>query len=206
MSNNHNIDNVGRIKLNLVLTRNARNNRSNKESFLINIIESVIKENLPPVSSNYKDLIYTIEFSNNSLILKSFILGDKFKLNPTQLWEEGKLVIARCLPKFTNNSFSHYKDMLDIITTNSQSMIWLCDEIVDEQIKQEVYVESDKPLFTMCYDNIEEKVLVTNFISEQNHLLIPSNNKFSLEDKISQSTSDVLDIVQDEGCYSISET
>lgn len=206
MSNNHNIDNVGRIKLNLVLTRNARNNRSNKETFLINIIESVIKENLPSVSSNYKDLIYTIEFSNNSLILKSYILGSQFKLNPTQLWEEGKLVIARCLPKFTNNNFSYYKDMLDIITTNSQSMIWLCDEIVDEKIKQEVYVESDKPLFTMCYDNIEEKVLVANFISEQNHLLISSNNKFSLEDKISQSTSDVLDIVQDEGCYSISET
>lgn len=192
--------------MNLVLTRNARNNRSNKETFLINIIESVIKENLPSVSSNYKDLIYTIEFSNNSLILKSYILGSQFKLNPTQLWEEGKLVIARCLPKFTNNNFSYYKDMLDIITTNSQSMIWLCDEIVDEKIKQEVYVESDKPLFTMCYDNIEEKVLVANFISEQNHLLISSNNKFSLEDKISQSTSDVLDIVQDEGCYSISET
>ena len=192
--------------MNLVLTRNARNNRTSKETFLINIIESVIKENLPSVSSNYKDLIYTIEFINNSLILKSYILGNQFKLNPTQLWEEGKLVIARCLPKFTNNNFSHYKDTLDIITTNSHSMIWLCDEIVDNKIKQEVYVESDKPVFTMCYDNIEEKVIVANFISEQNHLLVPSNIKFSLEDKIEQVTSNVLDIIQDEGCYTISET
>ena len=200
--------------MNLILTKYERNNRTIKETFLINIIESVVKENLPTTSSNYKDLIYSIEFKDNSLILKSYVLGGSVKLDPSQLWNEGKMVIARCLPKFTKSNSSQYKNILDIITTNSHSMIWLCDDMVDDQIKHEIFIESEKPLFTMCYDNIEEKVIVANFVSEQNHLLVPSSNNISSQESLRLTNEKALEIMritnervgeimQYEGCYSI---